>query len=201
MSPHAMTRALFLVALLAAVASPATAEPVTLQPDSGPVNFSVVFGRTHTTMGAFDDEYFIPFDGPALVNGQLIAVFQPAQSAMHAIRFTAVELDGLEMDLTSIKVQGQLPTVTVLAPHIAAIPTEGGFLLTVSGCAGGNCRNGDHQNRQADSVTASYSGTINIRKLQVQDVPEPTTLALLLAGLGGAALAKRRGETRRPLRP
>jgi len=153
-----MTRTLLAAALLAVASTTAIAEPVILKPTGGPDNFSVVLGRTHTTTGAFYDEYFILFDGQALVNGQLIAIFQPEQAAMNRIRFKDVELDGVDLAFSSVEVNlpGEPPQSWNW--HSMSLPFDRRrLLLTVSGCAGANCGNGNNNGNNGSNATMTRS--------------------------------------------
>ena len=113
------------------------------------------------------------------------------------------------------------PAIGWVTLAVNPIPTNGGFLFTVSDLAGANCGRGgnndnngssnssgnnggsgksaangnecsEHKALQAEGVTASYSGTANLRIAAARNVPEPASLALMVAAIGAASLARRR---------
>jgi hypothetical protein len=165
------------LALAAAVAlstSAAMAEDISTNVNltPGPVSgeFSGAFGDTHSWSGAFTDVFtFSPPVGSSLVGGSLVT-FDFPMTASHDINFVSADLNGIAFTLSP---NGTFETGTVSGV------TSGTLVLTVHGIAGGTL--------DRTPIDASYSGTIN-----VDPVPEPATVSMLLAGIGALGFIARR---------
>jgi hypothetical protein len=180
-----MKRALITTALLFATAAMAAPTPLALQ--GGPDNFNASLRVNHSAAGPFVDEFFIAFGGWGVLNSQLSSTVSTTQLATNQILFTDVELDDFDFTIAS-------RFGATKSTHFATLTTvlaEGGFLLRVEGCAGACDGSRARVNHR---ITASYSGTVNVKRTAAptQNVPEPASLALALAALGAAALARRR---------
>jgi hypothetical protein len=172
-------RAVFSAVLLAFSATAAVAAPlvtqVTLLPDANG-GLSAMFGTTHLTAGLFTDTfYFADATTLALVNGGLSTIGVTAASD---IDFITATLNGVAFDFTKTvkfgvidaKEVGRFTNQDLFSP----------FTLIVTGRAGQGLTDGA-------TIAASYSGNLN-----VTNVPEPGSLALLAVGLAGAAFVSRR---------
>lgn len=161
--------ALLSAALLASGAAHAdnTVTNVNLGGDAEGV-LSAHFGVTHVEAGGFFDTFnFSPTQGTWFVDSSLVTIgFQPATD----IDFYYAEINGHAMTLT--------PNGTFEYGWLINEPIAGPLVLTVFGDVAG--LNG--------AASASYAGTINI-----SPIPEPSTYAMLMGGMGILAwLARRR---------
>ncbi len=137
-----------------------------------PGSFSGGFGVTHVQPGAFTDTLTFIGAASGFVSASLVTLgFQNDNN----INFTSVTLNGRALTLSGT---GAFETGN-LAPTFLSAP----FVMTVSGIAGPGVQMGN-------AIAASYAGTMN-----VSQVPEPTTSALWLAGLGAVGWLARRRAT------
>lgn len=136
-------------------------------------SFSGGWGVSHTSAGTFTDT--ITFTGATggWVNGGLFSI---ALGDASDIDFTSVSLNGQAYTLLSV---GSVSTAVLPATSLS-----GPLTLTVTGVASPSFATGT-------AISASYAGTLNVTA-----VPEPASMAMLLAGLGAVGLVARR-RTRR----
>lgn len=188
----------FLAPWLLALAPLAQAGPVVDIPlGDCSVKCSVGFGATHTTAGAFTDQFSFDFDGWALVDASIDVHFNRRNNSTQRLQFPDSDDDAApDVDINGVLFSygPNLSHGNTVRSKLLFMPEAlgGPFLLTVSGCAGPACN-------ASLPVSASYSGLLNIERIEMQmlsapasDVPEPTGLALALTALGAAALARRR---------
>jgi hypothetical protein len=143
--------------------------PVTFQAGANG-GYSAGFNVTHLQAGSFTDTFtFTPsVDGQATAS--VITIAQSADSAWSNIDFTSATLNGNALTLMSM---GTSETGFLLPTDVT-----GPLTLVVTGVAGAGLDAGA-------SISASYAGTLNA-------IPEPSTLALALAGIGVIGMAVRR---------
>jgi hypothetical protein len=172
----ALASSLLALACVSAMAENNNA-PVSLSTDAdGWLTADLSF--THSVAGAFVDTYtFTGFGGSALINAYLST---QGSNAFADINLTSVTLNGVAFDLTKTNFSGYVQGKE------KAFLDETGFnsslTLVITGFAGGNLAEGT-------AIAASYSATINAIP---SAVPEPVTLALMLAGLGAVGFVARR---------
>jgi PEP-CTERM motif len=169
-------KSLLCVALLSTGALTAQAEnfnPVTaLTPNVALPNlFAATFGLTHLEAGAFTDTLTFTGVQSGQVSAGLLSIgFLPH----HDLSFSSVTLNGQALMLDQAG-PGGLKVAS--SPFMAF---SGPITLVVSGVAGPSFTTGS-------SVAATYAGMLN-----VSNVPEPESAALLLAGLGVLGFLSRR---------
>jgi hypothetical protein len=180
-------------ALLAFSATTAVATPVVTMASTQRVSLSVgangsqsaMFGTTHLKAGLFTDTFFFADTASlALVNGGLSTI---GFSAAFDIDFITATLNGVAFDFTKTTKfgvfealeRGKFTNQELFSP----------FTLIVNGRAGQGLTDGA-------AIAATYSGNLNVSRVfqvsQVSQVPEPSSFALLAAGLVGAAFVSRR---------
>ena len=130
------------------------------------VGGTTFFGALHTDSFDFTDVLTFDVVGPVRVSASLITIgFLSSQN----IDFLTADLNGNPLTLSGA---GNIETgVTPVELELV-----GPLVLTITGKSGA-----------VDGSFASYSGTMNVTL-----VPEPGTLALLFAGLGGIQVMGRR---------
>ncbi len=167
--------ALTLIAGLAS-ASPVTAEyNLTLQASTAG-SLTQAFKTTHSVAGEFIDIYhFSGAEGWALVNGSLTTI---GVTASADIDFIGATLNDVAYSFSKIGAGSLLEfsETGLLGKNSQFSP----FTLVVRGYAGQGLAEGS-------AIAASYSGTLN-----VTEVPEPASYALVALGLIGAGVASRR---------
>ena len=174
----------FSAAVLAFSATTAVAVPVVTVPSVWQVSLSVgangsqsaMFGAAHLKAGLFTDTFhFADTASLALVNGGLSTI---GFSAASDIDFITATLNGVAFDFTKTTKfgvfealeRGKFTNQQLFSP----------FTLIVNGRAGQGLANGA-------AIAATYSGNLN-----VTNVPEPSSFALLAVGLAGAGWVARR---------
>lgn len=174
----------FSAALLAFSATTAVAVPVVTVPSVWQVSLSVgangsqsaMFGTTHLKAGLFTDTFhFADAARLALVNGGLSTI---GFSAAFDIDFITATLNGVAFDFKKISLGRAFEAIEI--GKFTNQELFSPFTLIVSGRAGQGLTDGA-------AIAASYSGNLN-----VTSVPEPSSFALLAAGLAGAAFVSRR---------
>ena len=124
------------------------------------------FGALHTDSFDFVDVFTFNVVGPVNASASLVTIgFTPTQN----INFLTATLNGNPLTLSP---NGNIET----GATVGELSLTGPLVLTVTGQSGAS-----------GGQFASYSGTMNVTA-----VPEPGTLALLFAGLGGIQVMGRR---------
>ena len=180
-------RHIFSALLLALVGSAVVAAPVVTTNNIAlvsDVNGGRSAGISHTLRkaGLFTDVFVITgVSGFALIDGILSTAGGPASLD---IDFYSASINGVAFNFTK---QDQRSGGTVYIDfRETGVFGESGlsspFTLTVNGRAGEGLADGA-------AINATYFGTVNVNA-----VPEPTSLALLLLGMLGAGVASRRRQ-------
>lgn len=173
-----------LIALLSAgllamtAAGPAAAESreVTLVSGTDGISYTGAESVNHNEAGSFTDTFLLHLTFPSVVEAGLITI---GASDDQFISFTKVFLNGVEMPiLTTEPGDGTRTSFGFLSQQ----GLSGDVLLTVQGYAGGTLPLGS-------SINASYTSTFNVL---TSVVPEPASVALMLAGLGVVGVLARR---------
>lgn len=173
-----------LIALLSAgllamtAAGPAAAESVDVTLVSGTQggSYTGVESVTHAEVGSFTDSFLLHLTSPSLVEVSLITI---GASDYQYISFSKVLLNGVEMSLTT---QEPGDGTRTSFGFLSQQGLSGDVLLTVEGYAGGSLPLGS-------SISASYTSSFNVL---TSVVPEPASVALMLAGLGVVGVFARR---------
>ncbi len=168
MQMRSLLRTLALVGGLVGASVQAQTQDVPLHSVPGGGLFGA-FSTSHSTAGAFSDTYNFLFGGDAIVSGALFTIGFSRSNELH---FTSATLNGVAYsfaDLGAIEIGG-----------LASTSFSGPLELTVRGVAAPQLGEGQR-------VSAAYSGV-----LSVSPVPEPSTYAMMLAGLGALAFMVRR---------
>ncbi|HSW06495.1 FxDxF family PEP-CTERM protein [Aquabacterium sp.] len=169
-----LTRLVGAAAALSLAAGAALAEDIALSVpliSTVPDTYSAGFSLTHLMAGLFTDTItFSPTVTGTVSTGVFTFGFTPATD----INFTSAMLNGQPLTLTGAG--------TLESGLLSPVNVSGPFVLTVSGFAGVGLADDA-------AISASYSGVVNVTA-----VPEPGTLALLLAGVAAVGfVARRRG--------
>lgn len=176
------------LALSAAAQAAPVALNVTINPNTGKMSagLSTTQGSqevTHTQGGYFKDEFLFSYDGFGTVNAWLNT---SADSIQQRITFEKAYFQGVDGSELSFDTFFDEDTNTRFSfgSSPSSFFAKGDYLFIVEGWAGGEVVS-------PGSISASYSGGINVTP-QFTQVPEPASLALVLASLGAVGLASRR---------
>jgi MYXO-CTERM domain-containing protein len=164
---------------VAAVASHAENinQGVTLVPNvAAPGTFSAGWGVTHSFAGAFTDVFSFTSGVSGNVASSLVTI---GFLSTTDIDFNSVSINGAAYSITDL---GSVDLAS-FGPQFVNSP----MVLTVTGIAAPSLAAGT-------AIAASYAGTLN-----VSPVPEPSSAALWMAGLGAGGLLVRRRLNRRDL--
>jgi len=160
-------------AALALAAGGAYAEdfnvPVTFQSGANG-GYSAGFNVTHLQSGSFTDTFSFMPSVSGTATASVITIAQSGDSDWSNIDFSSATLNGNPLTLMSM---GTSETGFLLPTNVT-----GPLTLVVTGTAGAGLDAGS-------SISASYAGTLNA-------IPEPSTLALALAGIGVIGMVVRR---------
>lgn len=195
-----MLKNLFSAALLALTFSAASAAPVlfngTLVSNGAgqdmTAGLSSQTGSSEVTFvgsGAFEHLFKFSFTGSGALNGLVQHVGAVSSWSAQGITFDDIyfldanqnKIDGSDLVGQPFDVQGT--RYTIKASDVVNV--TGDFYLLVMGVAGGE---------GAQGGSYSYSGLLNLTP--TGNVPEPASLALVLAALGGAVWVRRRNASR-----
>jgi hypothetical protein len=122
----------------------------------------------HQVSGAFSDTFTFNFTGTGLVDVVIYNTAARGDLANQQIVFSSANLNGVALTIDVDETDSE--TIYRSAALFAA-PTHGNLVLTINGYAG-------LLNSTQPGISASYAGTLNVTA-----VPEPSSYALLAAGL------------------
>lgn len=177
---HRLTLVALLATSAAAQAAPVLAEQsVALQASKTGTTQTATLKSVHTVAGEFIDTFTLTgLDGWAKINASLTTL---GSSQMLDIDFVSASINGVAYSLTK-SLLGSNPD-GIESGSFANTLLSAPLVLTVHGYAGAGLAAGT-------PINASYSGTFNVT--QVSQVPEPASLALVMAGLTGVLVSRRR---------
>ena len=151
------------------LSAPLSSPTITVRPISADGSLSGIFGHSGLIAGAFSDTFHFTIPKFSTAGESIVSVF--STNPQNDLNFTSVTFDGTPLIIGS--------TGTFEYRFLNDLPVAAGLqTLIVNGTSGGN---------------SSYAGSFSITPA----VPEPSTWAMLLVGLGGIGFIMRRRQSAR----
>lgn len=147
---------------------------------------------TFVQPGSFEHWFKFSYSGSGWVNGQILTTATSSLWNLQGVELqSAFFADAQQQKITGSDFEfivDELPRTIQTEGFSMPVLVTGDFYLYISGWAGNDPVD------VSPNQSFSYSGHIDL--IPTAQVPEPASLALVLAGLGGAAWARRRRAKR-----